>query len=83
MALTPDDIGCYDRLRELCIEYGLVAIRNDNSGKWELALPVSGSEWEYTRVAQVSDMDMFYTPWRLVEKRITISILDQSFNDCT
>jgi hypothetical protein len=83
MALTPDDIGCYDRLRELCIEYGLVAIRNDNSGKWELALPVSGSGWEYTRVAQVSDMDMFYTPWRLVEKRITISILDQSFNDCT
>ena len=23
--------------------------------------------------------DMFYTPWRLVEKRITSSILDRSF----
>jgi hypothetical protein len=84
MGLTPpadNDIGCYDRLRELCIEWGLVAIRNDNAGKWELALPASGSEWEYVRVAQVSDMDMYYTPWRLVEKRITASILERSFSD--
>lgn len=83
MGLTPptdNDIGSYDRLRELCIEYGLVAIRNDNAGKWELALPASGSVWEYVRVAQVSDMDMYYTPWRLVEKRITASILDRSFS---
>jgi hypothetical protein len=81
MGLTPDDIGCYDRLRELCIEYGLVAIRNDNAGKWELALPASGSEWEYVRVAQVSDMDMYYTPWRLVEKRIITTILNRSFTN--
>lgn len=78
--MTPGDIGTHDRLRELCIEYGLVAIRNDNAGKWDLALPMSGSVWEYVRIAQVTDMDMFYTPWRLVEKRITETILDRSFS---
>ena len=75
----PDDIGSYDRLRELCREWGLVAIRDDNAGKWELAFPVPGSEWEYTRVTQVSDMDIYYMPWRLVEKLITESILARSF----
>jgi hypothetical protein len=84
VGLTPpadSDIGSYDRLRELCLEYGLVAIRNDNAGKWELGALAPGSDWEYVRVAQVSDMDMFYTPWRLVEKRTVSAILDRSFND--
>jgi hypothetical protein len=80
LVVEDSDIGSYDRLRELCLEYGLVAIRNDNAGKWELGALAPGSDWEYVRVAQVSDMDMFYTPWRLVEKRIVTSILDRSFN---
>lgn len=79
--MTPDDIGGYSQLEELCIEYGLVAVRNDGAGKWDLALPRPGSSWEYVRVAQVSHMDLYYTPWRLLEKRITTSILDQSFTN--
>ena len=75
------DIGNYDRLRELCREYGLVAIRDDNSAKWVLGTLAPGSDWEYVRVAQVSDMDLHYTPWRLVEKRTVTAILDRSFTD--
>jgi hypothetical protein len=73
------DVGCYDRLRELCREYGLVAIRDDNSSKWVLGTLAPGSDWEYIRVAQVTDMDLFYTPWRLIEKRTVSAILDRSF----
>jgi hypothetical protein len=73
------DIGSYDRLRELCKEYGLVAIRDDISARWVLGTLAPGSDWEYVRVAQVSDLDMLYTPWRLVEKRTVSAILDQSF----
>ena len=75
------DIGSYDRLRELCREYGLVAIRDDNALRWVLGTLVPGSDWEYVRVAQVTDMDLFYTPWRLVEKRTVSAILDRSFTD--
>jgi hypothetical protein len=75
------DIGSYDRLRELCREYGLVAIRDDKRRKWVLGTLAPGSDWEYVRVAQVSDMDLFYTPWRLIEKRTVSAILDRSFND--
>lgn len=73
------DIGSYDRLRELCREYGLVAIRDDNSSKWVLGTLATGSDWEYVRVAQVTDMDLFYTPWRLIEKRTVSAILDRIF----
>lgn len=64
------------KLRELCDEYGLIAVRDDAMGRWDLVGPSPESEWEYARVARVTDVEMVYTPWRLVEKRVVAMILE-------
>jgi hypothetical protein len=65
------------RLESICASLGLTAMRDEGMSRWYIGMRYGGCFW--TRILTVSDMEMLYTPWTVIEKRIVAAVMDESF----
>ena len=65
------------RLKTICTELGLIAMRDEGVSRWHIGMKSGG--WSWTRILSLSDMELMYTPWAVIEKRIVSTVMEENF----
>lgn len=65
------------RLEWICNDLGLTAMRDEGMSRWYIGMRYGS--WSWTRILTVSDMEMLYTPWAVIEKKIVSAVMEESF----
>lgn len=67
----------FEKLKNFCKDSNIIAVRYPERNRWDLAI-LSG-EWGYKRITSVSDSEINFVPWRLLEKRLLALLMELSF----
>jgi hypothetical protein len=65
------------KLESICNNLGLIAMRDEGSSRWYIGMK-SGS-WSYVRITSVSDFQIMFTSWGVIEKQILEAVMRENF----
>ena len=65
------------RLESICADLNLIAMRDEGVSRWHIGMKFGS--WSWVRILSLSDMEMLYTPWEVIEKRIVSAVMEENF----
>jgi hypothetical protein len=67
------------RLEAICNDLGLIAMRDEGVSRWHIGMRCGDGSWSWVRILSLSDMELLYTPWSVIEKRIVSAVMEENF----